>query len=87
MTYGFGGLRLQDSANPRAFDMTTQKMAPPQLGDEQWRHLLTFSAGGRDTVVKQTAVRDGSVLLIVSDSPALVDRHLDKTVAKATAAR
>ncbi|MFF4148317.1 hypothetical protein ACFY0A_45445, partial [Streptomyces sp. NPDC001698] len=49
--------------------------------------LLTFSAGRRDTMVKQTAVRDGSVLLIVSGSPALVDRHLDKTLAKATAAR
>ncbi|MFE7216857.1 hypothetical protein ACFU93_45090 [Streptomyces sp. NPDC057611] len=49
--------------------------------------LLTFSAGRRDTMVKQAAVRDGSVLLIVSGSPALVDRHLDKTLAKATAAR
>ncbi|MFD0224411.1 hypothetical protein ACWGPD_15330 [Streptomyces hirsutus] len=70
-----------------AIDMATQKMTTPQLGDERWSQLLTFSAGGHNTVVKQTAVRDGSVLLIISGSPALVDRHLDKALAKATAAR
>ncbi|MFF7543360.1 hypothetical protein ACFZCU_06955 [Streptomyces canus] len=67
-------------------DVTSQKLpAPHDLGDEQWSQLLTFSTGGRSTVVKQTAVRDGSLLLIVSGSPALVDRHLDKALAKATA--
>ncbi|GLW47465.1 hypothetical protein Stsp02_31270 [Streptomyces sp. NBRC 14336] len=67
-------------------DMASQKLpAPHGLGDEQWSQLLTFSAGGRSTVVKQTAIRDGSLLLIVSGSPALVDRHLDKALAKATA--
>ncbi len=65
-------------------DMTSQKLtAPHQLGDEQWSQLLTFSYGGQDTVVKQTAIRDGSLLLIVSGSPALVDRHLNKALAKA----
>ncbi|MCZ4103555.1 hypothetical protein [Streptomyces sp. H39-C1] len=71
--------------------MASQKLAVPGgLGDEQWSQLLTFSAGGRDTVMKQTAIRDGSLLLIVSGSPALVDRHLDKArnkgLNKATAA-
>ncbi|WP_406723979.1 hypothetical protein WJ438_04000 [Streptomyces sp. GD-15H] len=66
-----------------AIDMATQKMTAPQLGDEGWSQLLTFSAGGHDTAMKQTAVRDGSVLLIISGSPALVNRH----IAKATAAR
>ncbi|MFJ9216565.1 hypothetical protein ACIRJL_10565 [Streptomyces sp. NPDC102383] len=67
-------------------DMASQKLpAPRKLGDEQWSQLLTFSTAGRSTVVKQTAIRDGSVLLIVSGSPALVDRHLDKALAKATA--
>ncbi|MCP3822667.1 hypothetical protein NLX86_32660 [Streptomyces sp. A3M-1-3] len=70
-----------------AIDMATQEMTAPQLGDEQWSQLLTFSTDRRDTVVKQTAIRDGSVLLIISGSPALVDRHLDKALAKATAAR
>lgn len=37
-------------------------------------------------MVKQTAIRDGSVLLTVSGSPALVDRHLDKALAKVTTA-
>lgn len=67
-------------------DMASQKLpAPHGLGDEQWSQLLTFSAGGRDTLVKQTAIRDGSVLLIISGSPALVDLHLGKALAKATA--
>ncbi|MEH0441526.1 hypothetical protein QBA74_42185 [Streptomyces scabiei] len=68
-------------------DIASQKLpAPHGLGDEQWSQLLTFSAGGRSTVVKQTAIRDGSLLLIISGSPALVDRHLDKALSKATAA-
>ncbi|MFJ2231223.1 hypothetical protein [Streptomyces halstedii] len=66
-------------------DMASQELpAPRGLGDEQWSQLLTFSTGDRSTVVKQTAIRDGSLLLIVSGSPALVDRHLDKALAKAT---
>ncbi|MET7737351.1 hypothetical protein ABZT02_39425 [Streptomyces sp. NPDC005402] len=67
-------------------DVASQKLpAPHNLGDEQWSQLLTFTTAGRSTVVKQTAVRDGSLLLIVSGSPALVDRHLGKALAKATA--
>ncbi|WP_329149689.1 hypothetical protein OG501_03715 [Streptomyces niveus] len=66
-------------------DIATQEAPAPRLGDERWSHLLTFSSGGAETVVKQTAIRDGSVLLIVSGSPALVDRHLDTALAKATA--
>ncbi|OKI09383.1 hypothetical protein A6A06_01335 [Streptomyces sp. CB02923] len=70
-----------------AVDTTTQKLPPPQAGEERWSQLMTFSAGGRDTVVKQTAVRDGNVLVVVSGSPALVDQHLTKALTKATAAR
>lgn len=66
-------------------DIATQEIPAPRLGDERWSHLLTFSSGGAETVVKQTAIRDGSVLLIVSGSPALVDRHLGTALAKATA--
>ncbi|MER0445727.1 hypothetical protein ABR738_14350 [Streptomyces sp. Edi4] len=74
-------------AGGTAIDMASQKLtAPHQRGDEQWSQLLTFSTGGQSTVVKQTAVRDGSLLLIVSGAPALVDRHLDKALAKATTA-
>ncbi|WP_327669492.1 MULTISPECIES: hypothetical protein [unclassified Streptomyces] len=66
-------------------DMASQKLpAPRGLGDEQRSQLLTFSSAGRSTVVKQTAIRMGSLLMIVSGSPALVDRHLDKALAKAT---
>ncbi|MDX2819916.1 hypothetical protein PV416_02210 [Streptomyces ipomoeae] len=70
-----------------AIDVTTQRMSAPQLGDKQWSMLLTFSAGGRDSVVKQTAIRSGNVLLTVSGAPALVDQHLDKALAKVTASR
>ncbi|MEU6814019.1 hypothetical protein [Streptomyces sp. NPDC046860] len=74
-------------AGGTSIDVTSRKLpAPVRLGDEQWSQLLTFSAAGRSTVVQQTAIRDGSVLLIVSGSPALVDRHLDKALTKATAA-
>ncbi|MFE7122018.1 hypothetical protein ACFU99_41955 [Streptomyces sp. NPDC057654] len=73
-------------AGGTAIDMASQKMAAPRrLGDEQWSQLLTFSTGGQHTVMKQTAVRDGDVLVIVSGAPALVDRHLGKALAKATA--
>ncbi|MFJ7997528.1 hypothetical protein ACIQ7D_10335 [Streptomyces sp. NPDC096310] len=73
-------------AGSTVIDMATRKLtAPPQLGDEQWSQLLTFSVNGRSTVVKQTAIRDGGMLLIVSGSPALVDRHLAKALTKAAA--
>lgn len=47
---------------------------------------LTYSIGGRRSVVKQAAVRTGNVLLIVSGSPGLVDANLEKVPAKAAAA-
>lgn len=72
-------------AGSTPIDIITQEIPAPRLGDERWSHLLTFSSEGADTVVKQTAIRDGSVLLIVSGSPALVDRHLDTALTKATA--
>ncbi|MFG3026636.1 hypothetical protein ACGFZQ_50625 [Streptomyces sp. NPDC048254] len=68
-------------------DVASQKLSAPRaLGDEQWSQLLTFTAGGQSTVVKQTAIRDGSLLVVVSGSPALVDRHLDKALSKAASA-
>ncbi|MGQ4484345.1 hypothetical protein ACN6LM_002675 [Streptomyces sp. SAS_281] len=68
-------------------DMGTQKTAVPDLGDEQWSQLLTYSAGGQRSVVKQTAIRSGNILVIVSGSPDLVDAHLDEAVAKTRTAR
>ncbi|MFF3556210.1 hypothetical protein ACFYXL_22720 [Streptomyces tsukubensis] len=63
--------------------VATQKLPAPDLGDEVWSQLLTFTAAGRDSVVKQTAVRSGTVLVVVSGSPALVDTHVEKALAKA----
>lgn len=67
----------------RPVKITTQKLAAPALGDQAWSQLLTFTVGGQDSIVKQTAVRTGAVLLIVSGSPALVDSHVEKALAKA----
>lgn len=67
--------------------VSSQKLTAPDIGgDQQWSQILTFTSEGRSSVVKQTAIRDGNLLVIVSGSPALVDRHLDKAFAKATAA-
>lgn len=50
---------------------------------ESAAHLL---AGGRSSVVKQTAVRVGRVVAVVSGSSALVDAHVERAVAKARGA-
>ncbi|MGW6458683.1 hypothetical protein ACWF94_22675 [Streptomyces sp. NPDC055078] len=63
--------------------MTTQKITAPPLGDEQWSQVLTFTTGERSSVVKQTAVRTGTLLVIVSGAPGLVDTHVDEALAKA----
>ncbi|MCG7207344.1 hypothetical protein [Streptomyces arenae] len=77
----------QVTSGSTVVDMGTEKSAAPDLGDEQWSQLLTFSAGGQRSVVKQTAIRTGNILVIVSGSPGLVDAHLDKALAKARATR
>jgi hypothetical protein len=73
----------QVTSGSTVVDMGTAKSAAPNLGDEQWSQLLTFSADGQRSVVKQTAIRTGNILLIVSGSPGLVDAHLEKALAKA----
>ncbi|MFD3905670.1 hypothetical protein HXS80_05895 [Streptomyces sp. CB04723] len=73
----------QVASGSTVIDMGTQKTAAPDLGDEQWSQLLTYSVGGQRSVVKQTAIRTGSILVIVSGSPGLVDAHLDKALTKA----
>jgi hypothetical protein len=76
----------QVASGGTVIDMGTQKTAAPDLGDEQWSQLLTYSVGGQRSVVKQTAVRSGNVLVVVSGSPGLVDANLEKALAKAQAA-
>ncbi|MEV8542139.1 hypothetical protein [Streptomyces sp. NPDC051572] len=63
-------------------DMGTRVTAAPDLGDEQWSQLLTYSIGEQRTVVKQTAIRVSNVLVIVSGLPGLVDANLEKAVTK-----
>ncbi|MEU9371675.1 hypothetical protein AB0D71_45070 [Streptomyces avermitilis] len=76
----------QVTSGSTVVDMGTEKSAAPVLGDEQWSQLLTFSAGGHHSVVKQTAIRTGNILVVVSGSPGLVDAHLDKALDKARSA-
>ncbi|MFJ2744840.1 hypothetical protein ACIO3O_34865 [Streptomyces sp. NPDC087440] len=68
-------------------DISTQKLPTPALGSEQWSQLLTFSTGGKESIVKQTAIRSDTVLLVISGAPALVDRLLPRAFSKATAGR
>ncbi|NNN37893.1 hypothetical protein HLK59_47785 [Streptomyces sp. S3(2020)] len=77
----------QIASGSTVVDMRTEKSVAPDLGDEQWSQLLTFSASGQRSVVKQTAIRTGNILVTVSGSPGLVDTHLDKAFAKARTAR
>ncbi|MGW6599385.1 hypothetical protein [Streptomyces sp. NPDC055036] len=65
----------------------TQKVPAARMGDERWSLLLTFTAGGRSSVVKETAVRTGTVVVVVSGASALVDAHVKKAVAKARVSR
>ncbi|WP_405735019.1 hypothetical protein OG607_41720 [Streptomyces sp. NBC_01537] len=61
-------------------EVTTEKAAAPQLGDEQWSQLLTFTVAGRSSVVKQTAIRRGTLVVVVSGSPAsssLLERRVE----------
>ncbi|MFE0055352.1 hypothetical protein [Streptomyces sp. NPDC059003] len=74
--------KYQVVAGSTAIEMTTQTTTAPDLGEEQWSQLLTYSAGGQRTVVKQTAIRTGTVLVIVSGSPGLVDAHLHKALGR-----
>ncbi|AJE81590.1 putative secreted protein [Streptomyces albus] len=77
----------QVASGSTVIDMGTAKSAAPDLGDEQWSQLLTFTAGGQRSVVKQTAIRTGNILVLVSGSPGLVDSHLSKALTKARTTR
>ncbi|AVV41816.1 hypothetical protein C6376_10565 [Streptomyces sp. P3] len=77
------GLPCGSSAYQRASTVTTLKLPAPKLGEERWGQLLTFAVGGRSSVVKQTAVRTGTVVVVVSGSGALVDAQVAKAVDKA----
>ncbi|WP_434591983.1 hypothetical protein [Streptomyces sp. A5-4] len=78
--------KYQVVAGGAAVTVTTRVLPVPPLGDERWSQLMTFTAGGPTSVVKQTAVRTGRVVVVVSGSPALVDAQVEKAVEKARVA-
>lgn len=43
--------------------VTAQKVLVARPGSERWSQLLAFAAGGRSRIVKQTAVRTGTVIV------------------------
>jgi hypothetical protein len=77
--------KYQVSVGSTLIDVQTQETEAPRLGDERWSQLLTYNAGGQRSVVKQTAIRTGTILVVVSGSPALVDAHLASAVRTALA--
>lgn len=75
--------QVTDGSTP--IEVTTQKTPVARNGEERWGQLLTFTVAGRSSIIKQTAVRTGSTLVVVSGSPGLVDTHLNKSLRKAVA--
>lgn len=77
--------KYQLASGSTPINVTTQKVTAPERGDERWAWMMTLSSGGRTTMIKQVAVRSGTVLVVLSGSPGLVDTHLDKALDKALA--
>jgi hypothetical protein len=75
--------QVTDGSTP--VEIATQNAPVAKKGDERWGQLLTFTIAGRSSIIKQTAVRTGSTLVVVSGSPGLVDTHLHKALRKAVA--
>ncbi|GGR40029.1 hypothetical protein [Streptomyces netropsis] len=65
--------------------ITLAEAVVPELGDERYAFTLKFVGPGGASEVKQIAVRKGNILLHMSGSPGLVDKHLKKAYEKATA--
>ncbi|MFI1252774.1 hypothetical protein ACH4U6_03045 [Streptomyces netropsis] len=65
--------------------ITLAEAVIPELGDERYAFTAKFVGPGGASEVKQIAVRKGNILLHMSGSPGLVDKHLKKAYEKATA--
>ncbi|OEV03743.1 hypothetical protein AN219_37840 [Streptomyces nanshensis] len=75
--------QVTDGSTP--IKVTTDKTPVAKKGEEQWGQLLTLTVAGRSSIIKQAAVRQGSILVVVSGSPGLVDAHLNKALHKVVA--
>lgn len=64
-------------------EVQTRNVPAPPLGEEQWGQIVTVTAKGRSSVIQQTVVRDGALLLVVSGTPAEVTVHAPTALAKA----
>ncbi|WP_327258277.1 hypothetical protein [Streptomyces sp. NBC_01244] len=61
-----------------------KKETPPKgLGDEQYAQTMTVVTGSSTTVLRQTAVRAGTIMVMLSGEPSLVTKELPAAVQKA----
>ncbi|WP_406220771.1 hypothetical protein [Streptomyces decoyicus] len=68
----------------RSIPVMTDKTTAPRLGDEGWAQFVVYNAdSGASTTQKQVAVRSGSVVIMLSGAPGLVDSHIEAAVDKA----
>ncbi|MEU8543161.1 hypothetical protein AB0C52_24790 [Streptomyces sp. NPDC048717] len=67
------------------FEVSTRITPAPPLGEEQWAQIVTVRANGRSQVTQQVVVRDGSLLVVLSGSPAEVKLHVERALDKAAA--
>ncbi|MFI2077686.1 hypothetical protein [Streptomyces triculaminicus] len=55
---------------------TINVIDPPALGDQRFGYLMTIAAPAGTTAIKALAIREGSVILMLSGDPAAVDSAL-----------
>ncbi|WP_432590513.1 hypothetical protein ABVG11_37855 [Streptomyces sp. HD1123-B1] len=73
------------TAGSTPIEIKVSKSTPPQTGDEQYAHTTTLKLPSGPQVLKTAAVRQGNVVVMLTGTPALVDRHIETAVGKATA--
>ncbi|MFE4263367.1 hypothetical protein [Streptomyces sp. NPDC056883] len=64
-----------------------KETAPKGLGDEQYAQTMTVVTGSSTTVLRQTAVRAGNIMVMLSGEPSLVAKDLPAAVQKAKAGK
>ncbi|MGA5820009.1 hypothetical protein ACPC54_19355 [Kitasatospora sp. NPDC094028] len=77
---------FQMTAGSSPVQITIAKMTPAPLGDEQYRQTMTISSAASTTVIEQAAVRVGSVEVMLTGAPGLVEKQLPQAVQKARTA-
>ncbi|MFD8316296.1 hypothetical protein [Kitasatospora purpeofusca] len=77
---------FQMTAGSSPVQITIAKMTPAPLGDEQYRQTMTIATSTSTTVIEQAAVRVGTVEVMLTGAPGLVEKQLPQAVQKARTA-